>query len=76
MRVLFRPGRQVSSDRSAVTCSCAERTGELVIFTCPVCCSRALEQLRGLTTRGIEIRLDEEGSVSASIGSGRLHGQK
>jgi len=29
--------------------------------------TEALGHLRGLTTRGIEIRLDESGSVSASV---------
>ncbi len=57
-------------------CSCVERTGELVVFTCPVCCVRALRYLKGLTTKGIEVRLDEEGSVSASIGSGGPIAQK
>ncbi len=52
------------SDLDRPACKCAERTGELVIFTCPVCCKRALEQLKGLTTRGKAIRLDSTGSVS------------
>ncbi len=48
-------------------CTCAERTGELVIFTCPVCCTRALEQLKGLTRKGVAISLDRSGSVSALV---------
>ncbi len=57
-------------------CDCAERTGELVVFTCPVCMVAALEHLRGLTSRGIEIRLDKSGSVSASVEveEGTIHG--
>ena len=57
-------------------CNCAERTGELVVFTCPVCCSEALKALSGLTTRGIEIRLDEEGSVSGLELEREPYGQK
>ncbi len=49
------------------TCSCAERTGELVVFTCPVCADKALLHLQGLTRKGTLIRLDKEGSVSASV---------
>ncbi len=49
------------------TCSCAERTGELVVFTCPLCMAAALAHLRALTTRGISVTLDESGSVSASV---------
>ncbi len=48
-------------DRS--TCSCAERTGELVVFTCPVCMSAALVHLRGLTKKGKLIKVDSKGSV-------------
>ncbi len=48
-------------------CDCAERTGELVVFTCPLCMLEALGHLRGLTTKGISINLDESGSVSASV---------
>ncbi len=50
-------------------CGCAERTGELVVFTCPVCMAAALEHLEALTTRGVRLYLDREGSVSASIRS-------
>jgi len=49
------------------TCSCAERTGELVVFTCPVCLSSVRAALVALTTRGILVNLDESGSVSASV---------
>jgi len=48
-------------------CDCAERTGELVVFTCPVCMSVARTALEILTGRGILINLDESGSVSASV---------
>ncbi len=48
-------------------CDCAERTGELVVFTCPLCMEAALVHLAGLTTKGTRIRLDKSGSVSASI---------
>ena len=48
-------------------CDCAERTGELVVFTCPVCCVLAYEALALLTAKGVEVRLDRSGSVSASI---------
>ncbi len=58
------------------TCSCAERTGELVVFTCPICCERALEALKGLTTRGKEIRLDIPGSVSGLEVEVEPYGQK
>ncbi len=56
------------------TCSCAERTGELVVFTCPVCMGPAVKALRALTKRGILVRLDREGSVSASVEVEELHG--
>jgi len=49
------------------SCSCAERTGELVVFTCPVCCVRALEALGVLTKKHVRISLDRSGSVSASV---------
>ncbi len=52
------------SDRQ---CDCAERTGELVVFTCPVCVGRAVEAIRALTARGILVRLDESGSVSGLV---------
>jgi len=48
-------------------CDCAERTGELVVFTCPRCMSAALVALRALTKRGLLVRVDKEGSVSALV---------
>ncbi len=48
-------------------CDCAERTGELVVFTCPLCLEVVSAALEALTARGILIRVDEEGSVSASV---------
>ena len=46
-------------------CSCRERTGELVVFTCPICCEMALLHLEGLTDDGVAISIDKVGSVSA-----------
>ena len=46
------------------TCDCAERTGELVVFTCPLCMNRALRHLRGLTKKAKLIKVDSKGSVS------------
>ena len=51
-------------DRFRGSCSCAERTGELVVFTCPVCMTTALEHLQALTRRGVFVKLDSTGSVS------------
>ncbi len=49
-------------------CDCAERTGELVVFTCPVCFSFAKTQaLKALTKRGFCVRLDNSGSVSGTL---------
>ena len=48
-------------------CDCAERTGELVVFTCPLCLGPVAEALRVLTSRGILVSLDSTGSVSASV---------
>jgi len=48
-------------------CDCAERTGELVVFTCPVCCSRVLEAIKELTSQGILLKVDKVGSVSALV---------
>ena len=48
-------------------CDCAERTGELIVFTCPVCMEVVKTALEALTKRGILINLDESGSVSASV---------
>ena len=58
------------------SCNCAERTGELIVFTCPVCMGKALEHLQGLTTRGVAIRLDKSGSVSGLVEGEELHGKK
>ncbi len=55
-------------------CDCAERTGELVVFTCPLCLGPVAEALRVLTARGILVSLDESGSVSASVEGEELHG--
>jgi len=55
-------------------CDCAERTGELVVFTCPLCMEGALYHLRGLTNKGIEVRLDKSGSVSGQVEVEELHG--
>ncbi len=52
------------SAQSDGTCDCAERTGELVVFTCPLCMTECLKHLRGLTKRGRLIRVDSTGSVS------------
>ncbi len=49
------------------TCSCAERTGELVVFTCPLCMGPALRAIRALTKKGIVVRLDRSGSVSGKV---------
>ncbi len=51
-----------SSKRSA--CNCAERTGELIVFTCPLCMSAALVHLRGLTKVAKLIKVDSTSSVS------------
>ncbi len=48
-------------------CDCAERTGELVVFTCPVCMKKAWNALRLLTNSGYLLKVDREGSVSASV---------
>ncbi len=55
-------------------CTCAERTGELVVFTCPVCVGRALDHLQGLTTRGLAVNLDKSGSVSALVEGEETYG--
>jgi len=49
------------------SCECAERTGDLVVFTCPLCMEAALEHLQALTTRGTMITVDKSGSVSALV---------
>jgi len=48
-------------------CDCAERTGELVVFTCPVCMGPAVHALRLLTKKPRLIRLDRSGSVSGLV---------
>ncbi len=55
------------SKPGARPCNCAERTGELVVFTCPVCIAYALPALESLTKKGYLVQLDKEGSVSASV---------
>jgi len=55
-------------------CDCAERTGELVVFTCPVCCEAALPALELLTNVGVPIRLDKSGSVSGLVEVEESHG--
>ena len=54
---------QVDSTKR-LTCNCAERTGELVVFTCPVCMEECLKHLRGLTKKAKLIKVDVPGSVS------------
>ncbi len=48
-------------------CDCAERTGELVVFTCPVCCTKTASALRVLTRAGQLVKLDRSGSVSGTV---------
>ena len=48
-------------------CDCAERTGELVVFTCPICMEVVSAALEALTTRGILVKVDIPGSVSALV---------
>ena len=57
-------------DRVSVTdrqCDCAERTGELVVFTCPICCGKVIMALKELTKEGIIVRLDRSSSVSGTL---------
>ncbi len=68
------PNRPTGKDVTDRQCDCAERTGELVVFTCPVCCTRAVEALKGLTNKGLLISLDREGSVSALVEGEELYG--
>ncbi len=65
---------RLSTKRS--TCGCAERTGELVVFTCPVCMGEALNHLRELTNLGKLVRVDKEGSVSGLELELGTYGQK
>ncbi len=55
-------------------CDCAERTGELVVFICAVCCDKALLALRSLTIAPLVIRLDKSGSVSGLVEGEVLRG--
>ena len=45
-----------------------------MVFTCPVCMTAALGHLEGLTKKGVEIRLDKDGSVSALVEGEELYG--
>ncbi len=47
-------------------CDCAERTGELVVFTCPLCVGLVLKAVKALTNEGVLVKLDVPGSVSAT----------
>ncbi len=51
------------------TCSCAERSVDRFVFTCPVCVGKVVESSAfGFLTEAIEaVRFDREGSVSASV---------
>ncbi len=62
--VIREKGRSFVVDRQ---CDCAERTGELVVFTCPLCVTKAMQAMADLTTRGISVRLDRSGSVSGTL---------
>ncbi len=69
LRIRFQ-SPSVQERRSKVVdrqCDCAERTGDLVVFTCPSCLSTVRAALEALTARGILVNLDESGSVSASV---------
>ena len=57
------------------TCECAERTGELVVFTCPLCLGPVNAALQALTSRGVLIRLDKSGSVSGQVEVEEPYGQ-
>ncbi len=59
-----------------VTCECAERTGELVVFTCPVCMGLALKALRVLTRKAKLVKVDIPGSVSGLELELEPHGEK
>ena len=61
---------------SAGTCDCAERTAELVVFTCPICMSRALAALRVLTKSAKLVKVDIPGSVSGLELELESYGQK
>ena len=55
-------------------CDCAERTGELVVITCPICAGEALLHLKALTRGGHLVRLDKSGSVSGLVEVEGSHG--
>ena len=57
-------------------CNCAERTGELVVFTCPLCIAPVLKAMKVLTERGVVVKLDKSGSVSAMVEGEELYGKK
>ncbi len=57
-------------------CDCAERTGELVVFTCPLCMQAAQVHLEALTAKGVLVRLDKSGSVSASVEGEQPYAQR
>jgi len=66
-----------SEDHTSVTdrqCDCAERTGELIVFTCPLCMAPALRAIRALTNKGVVVRLDKSGSVSGTVSVEESHG--
>ena len=58
------------------TCDCAERSVDRFVFTCPVCVSKVIEtsSFRFLTEAVKAVRLDREGSVSASVEGEEFHG--
>ena len=58
------------------SCKCAERTGELIVFTCPLCMEAALVHLRALTKVAKLVKVDEEGSVSGLELELEPYGQK
>jgi len=51
------------------TCDCAERSVDRFVFTCPVCVGKVVSSaaFRFLTAAIESVRLDREGSVSASV---------
>ncbi len=51
------------------TCSCAERSVDRFVFTCPVCVGAVVRSssFRFLTEAVKAVRLDRSGSVSASV---------
>ncbi len=55
-------------------CDCAERTGELVVFTCPKCLGPVAMALRALCDQGVLVRLDKSGSVSGLVEVEDSHG--